>query len=127
VTAKQRVVHYTSGTAVSATGQRVARCSTPETRITRPLVANRAYVTCPRCNELLGRVAATPRTAKAKVAGLPATDSAAMREAKIALGVKSRPAPNPDRKKPPKPQIAGQRDIFDALRDDSGNNERKTG
>ena len=96
-------------------------CSTAEARIIRPVVANRAYVTCPRCNAILGKKAARPHVPRAQVGGLPARDGAAMTEAKVALGVKKRPAPNPDRKpKPPKPQIDGQRGIFAELGDDGG-------
>lgn len=122
-TTSKRVLHHLT----TRGGERLALCSTAEARIIRPVVANRAYVTCPRCNAILGKKAAKPRVPRAHVGGLPASDGAAMTEAKIALGVKKRPAPNPDRKKkPPKPQIDGQRDIFAELGDDGGDYEWMT-
>jgi hypothetical protein len=122
-TTSKRVLHHLT----TRGGERLALCSTAEARIIRPVVANRAYVTCPRCNAILGKKAEKPRTVRTTIGGLPKSDGAAMTEAKIALGVKKRPAPNPDRKKkPPKPQIDGQRDIFAELGDDGGDYEWMT-
>lgn len=119
--ARPRVLHH----ATTRGGDRLALCSTLESRILKPLVANRAYVTCPRCNAILGRKAAKPHVPRAHVGGLPASDGVAMREAKVALGVKKRAEPK-SKQKPPKPQIDGQRDIFDALGDDGGDYEWMT-
>ena len=113
---RRRVLHYRS----TDVGQRVALCSTADTRILKPLVAICAYVTCPRCNAILGRKAAAPRTPRSKIGGIGTTDGAAMTEAKIARGVKKRAASKPPK---PKPQLEGQLDVFDALAPDDGNYE----
>ena len=82
-TTSKRVLHHLT----TRGGERLALCSTAEARIIRPVVANRAYVTCPRCNAILGKKAAKPHVPRAQVGGLPARDGAAMTEAKVALGV----------------------------------------
>lgn len=121
MTTSKRVLHHLT----TRGDERLALCSTAEARIIRPVVANRAYVTCPRCNAILGKKAEKPHVPRAQVGGLPARDGAAMAEAKVALGVKKRPAPSA-KKQPPKPQIEGQRDIFAELGDDGGDYEWMT-
>ena len=105
----KRRLHYATA------GSPIALCSTESVQITKPLVRNRAYVTCANCNAILGKRSKPRATPKAKVAGLPTTDGPAMTEAKVALGVKKRREPNPDkpRKKKSSREVPGQMSVWD--------------
>lgn len=103
-----RRLHYQ----VVRDGDKLSACSTDTSRIRRPLVAIRAYVTCPDCLAVLGQRAKKPADPKPKVMS-PGRKvaSAAMKDALHALSVK----PSPQSDKQPKAQLEGQVDIFDAV------------
>jgi hypothetical protein len=92
-----------------------ATCSTASTRIKYPLVALKAYVTCPACIARLGLKASKPRAAKSKIAGLTTRTTPAMKDAMRALGVDAKAGVRVASPRAVKvvEQLPGQVDIFD--------------